>query len=88
MPAKSKVILADGTEVTRTEPIINARASTKSGTIGLVSLPLLQILQEVMWPWPWLETMTESAAFAQVVTLAMMYVTARYTKTPSTGGVI
>lgn len=88
MPEQVKVTLPDGREITKTEPIIPARSSTKSGTLGLVSLPLLQILQEISWPWPWLETMTDSAAFAQIVTLLMMYITARYTKTPADGGVI
>jgi hypothetical protein len=88
MPEVAKVILPDGREIARTEPVIPARSSTKSGTIGLVSLPVLQLLQEIPWPWPWVESLTDSAAFAQVVTIAMMYITARYTKTPADGGVL
>lgn len=88
MPEQVKVILPDGKEITRTEPVIPVRSSTKSGTLGLVSLPVLQLIQEIPWPWPWVETLTSSAAFAQVVTILMMYITARYTKTPADGGVL
>lgn len=74
----------DGTQITRTEPVIAARSSTKSGTLGLVSIPVLQLIQELgaLAPWPWVMQVTSSASFAQIVTLVMMYVTARYSKTP------
>jgi hypothetical protein len=88
MPDVSTVTMSDGRQIQKTEPIINARSSTKSGTLGLASIPVLQLLQTIPWPWPWAETLVMSPAFAQIVTIVMMYVTARYTKTPSDGGAI
>jgi hypothetical protein len=51
---------------------------------------VLQLLQEIapLTPFTWDDKLVMSAAFAQVVTLVMMYLTARYTKSPSDAGAI
>ncbi len=90
MPDQSTVTMADGRTITKTEPLLPGRSSTKAATLGLVSLPVLQLLQEIapLTPFTWDDKLVTSAAFAQVVTLVMMYLTARYTKSPSDAGAI
>lgn len=88
MAEQSTVTMADGRTITKTEPLLPGRSSTKAATVGVVSVPLLQLLQAIPWPWPWVNDMVQSAAFAQISTIVVMYLTARFTKTPSDAGAI
>lgn len=84
MPEVSKVILADGTETTRTEPLIPARTSTKLGVVGAATpLPLLEILQSFDWPGMQFDNFLQTQAAAWLATLAVAYFTARIVKSPS-----
>lgn len=81
--AEQTLTLPSGQTVTRTEPIIPARTSTKVGVTGVVAgIPVIQWIQSIEFPWPWLESMTNSDMFVQVATLALAYVVARMSKSP------
>jgi hypothetical protein len=82
MPEQANVTMADGTQFTRTEPVIPLRSSSKLAVTGGSSILLLQLLQSIPWPWPWVNELLQSAAFASLFTLAVSYVTARFTKSP------
>jgi hypothetical protein len=89
MPEQSTVTMADGRVITKTEPIIPARVSTKLGVTGVVGVvPIVQGIQELHFMTPWLESFVHSSLFAQLATLAGAYLVARFTKSPSDGGLI
>lgn len=78
--------LPDGTQIERAEPMINARTSTKvAGTGLMLGLPIIQGIQAIDFPWPWVEQFTNSALFVQLATLLLAYVTARISKSPLAG---
>lgn len=78
-----KVTLPDGSTYDRIEPTIPATTSTKLAASGVVfGLPLIQGIQELVLPWPWLENFTNSDLFVQLATLALAYVTAKLSKSP------
>lgn len=83
MADKVTVTLPDGSQIERQEPMIPARTSTKVGIAGIAGvLPIIQGIQEIEFPWPWLEQLTNSDVFVQVATIAAMYFVARFTKSP------
>ena len=83
------VTLPDGTVVQRPEPTIPARTSTKIAVSGVVAfLPIIQGIQEIEFPWPWLEGFTNSDLFVQVATLAAAYLVARMSKSPAKPGAL
>lgn len=85
MPEVVKVIREDGTETTRTEPIIPARTTTKQGAVGyLAILPIVQGLQEVDFPWPWLNQLLDNDMFVQAVTIGALVLIGRWFKSPIT----
>jgi hypothetical protein len=80
-----KVILTTptGETIEHTPPAIPARTSTKVGVTGVVAgIPVIQWIQSIEFPWPWLESMTNSDMFVQVATLALAYIVARMSKSP------
>ncbi len=81
------VTLPDGTEVQRQEPLIPTRTSTKVAATGLIAgIPVIQYIQEIVFPWPWLEAFTNSDVFVQVATLIFAVVVARLSKSPAIPG--
>lgn len=83
--AEQTLTLPNGETITRSEPIIPARTSTKVGVTGVIAgIPVIQWIQSIEFPWPWLESMTNSDIFVQVATLALAYVVARMSKSPLT----
>jgi hypothetical protein len=89
MPEQSVTTMADGRQITKTEPLLPGRSSTKAAATGVaVSIPAVQLLQAIPWPWPWANAIVQSPAFAQVATIVVMYLTARFTKTPSDAGAL
>jgi hypothetical protein len=77
------VTMPDGTQTTRSEPLIPARTSTKVGVTGVVAIvPIVQAIQELHFANPSLESFIHSSLFVQIVTLAGAYLVARFTKSP------
>lgn len=77
------VTLPSGETIQRMEPTIPLRTSTKVGVTGLaVGLPVIQYIQEIQFPWAWLENFTNSDLFVQLATLAGAYLVAKFTKSP------
>lgn len=74
--------LANGTQIPRTEPAIPLRTSSKVVATGGSAVLVLQVLQGIPWPQPWMMDLVNSPMFASIFTLAVTYVTARYTKSP------
>jgi hypothetical protein len=88
MPEVTKVILPDGTEGVRTEPIIPARTSSKiavgNGVVAAFpAVEVLQYIQSLELPIDWLEALTNSDYFIYYGSLAISYLIARYTKSPT-----
>jgi hypothetical protein len=78
-----KVTLPDGSTYDRVEPTIDATTSTKLAATGFaLGLPLIQGIQEIVFPWGWLESFTNSDLFVQLATLGLAYITAKLTKSP------
>ena len=80
-----KIVLTTptGETIEHSPPIIPARTSTKVGVTGVVAgIPIIQWIQSIEFPWPWLESMTNSDMFVQVATLALAYIVARISKSP------
>jgi len=82
MPEQANVTMQDGTQFTRTEPVIPLRSSSKMAVTGGTAILFLQLLQSMPWPWPWVDELLQSPAFASLFTLAVSYVTTRFTKSP------
>ena len=83
------VTLPDGTVVPRVEPSSPGRTSTKVAVGGFgVLLPVIQGIQEIEFPWPWLENFTNSDLFVQVATLAGAWLIARMSKSPAKPGAL
>lgn len=82
-----KIVLTTptGQTIEHTPPTIPYRTSTKVGVTGLaIGLPVIQYIQEIEFPWPWLENFTNSDLFVQLATLAGAYFVAKLTKSPLT----
>ncbi len=83
MAEKVTVTLPDGSTFERAEPAIPLRTSTKVALTGVgVGLPVIQYIQEIQFPWPWLESFTNSDVFVQLATLAAAFLVAKFTKSP------
>lgn len=81
------VTLPDGTVIPRAEPSLPGRTSTKVAVGGFgVLLPVIQGIQEIEFPWPWLENFTNSDLFVQIVTLAGAWLIARMSRSPANPG--
>lgn len=81
--AEQTLTLPNGETITRTEPTINARTSTKVAVGGLAGLlPIIQGIQEIEIPWPWLENFTNSDLFVQIATIGGLWLIARFSKSP------
>jgi len=81
--------LPDGSQVVRADPLIPGRTSTKVAVSGLaVGLPVIQWLQDFVFPWPAVEEFTNSDLFVQLATLAVAFVVARFSKSPAVPGVL
>ncbi len=77
------VTLPEGSQIQRAEPTIPLRTSTKVGLSGVaIGLPVIQYIQEIQFPWEWLENFTNSDLFVQLATLAGAYLVAKFTKSP------
>lgn len=84
--AEQTLTLPNGETITRTEPLIPLRTATKA-TIGsaLGAYPgyqVVQMIQDAMLPWPWLENFTNSSAFVWLCATIIPLVIARFTKSP------
>ena len=85
----STVTLPNGEIVQRAEPTISARTSTKVAVGGFgVLLPVIQGVQEIDFPWPWLENFTNSDLFVQLATLAGAWLIARMSRSPAKPGAL
>jgi hypothetical protein len=88
MPGETvKVVLPDGTETTRTEPLIPLRTATKA-TVGTAVLgyPLIDIVQAIQGaqiPVEWLESFTNGPVFEWLCYSIIPIVIARFTKSPT-----
>lgn len=82
------VTLPDGSTIERTEPTIPLRTATKA-TIGSVvaaypGYQLVELIQSINFPWPWLEDFTNGPAFVWLCATIIPIVIARVTKSPIT----
>lgn len=85
MAEKILLTTPTGETIEHTPPTIPARTSTKVAVTGVVAfLPIIQGVQEMELPWPWLESFTNSDLFVQLATLAGAYIVARMSKSPLT----
>jgi hypothetical protein len=85
--AEQTLTLPNGETITRTEPIIPARTSTKlavgNGVVAAFpAVEILQWIQSVEIPIAWLESLTNSDYFMYYGSLLVSYLIARYTKSP------
>lgn len=84
--AEQTLTLPNGETITRTEPLIPARTSTKAfvgSAIGAYpGYQVVQMIQDAVLPWPWLEDFTNSAAFVWLCATIIPIVIARFTKSP------
>jgi len=86
---KSLVTMADGTEIVRTEPLIPARTTTKQAVVALpMAIGIVQALQQIEFPWLWLNQLLDNDLVVQVLTGAVLVILGRYFKTPSDVGKI
>lgn len=86
----STVTLPDGkTVIQRAEPTIALRTSTKAGIAGIAGLlPIIQGIQEIEFPWPWVESFTNSDLFVQIATIGGMWLVARLSRSPAQPGAL
>lgn len=86
--AEQTLTLPNGETITRTEPLIPARTSTKAlvgSAIGAYpGYQVVQMIQDAMIPWPWLEDFTNSSAFVWLCATIIPIIIARFTKSPIT----
>lgn len=84
--AEQRLTLPSGETITRTEPLIQARTSTKalvgSSVLAFPGYQIVQVIQDAMLPWAWLEEFTNSAAFVWLCATIIPIVIARFTKSP------
>ena len=75
-----------GETITRTEPLIPARTSTKAlvgSAIGAYpGYQVVQMIQDAMLPWPWLEDFTNGPMFVWICATIIPIVIARFSKSP------
>lgn len=80
--------LPDGSTIDHKPPTIPLRTATKAtaGTI-LAGYPVIEIVQQVQaieFPWPWLEGFTNSSTFEWLCYSIIPILIARFTKSPLT----
>ncbi len=86
-PGNTTVIMSDGSQVNRSEPLIPARTSTKVavGTGAIAAFPAVELLtwvQGLQLEPSWLESATNSPYFIYYGALLIAWCVARFTKSP------
>jgi len=80
---EAQVEMPSGEKFTRTEPTVMLRTSSKQAVVGAAALiPIIQGIQEINFPWPWLEAFTNSDMFAQGLLLLATVILGRFVKSP------
>lgn len=87
-PGTTTVVTADGSQITKNEPKIPLRTSTKSAISGTTGVLLVQLLQSVDWPGDWFDGFLMSNLVVAGLPLAVAWLAARYTKSPSDPGLM
>lgn len=88
MAEKMILTTETGETIEHSPPVIPLRTATKAtaGTV-LLGYPVIEIVQQIQaieFPWPWLESFTGSSTFEWLCYSIIPIVIARFTKSPLT----